>query len=193
MLRSSSVADGWHLQPVSVRRVEHDMFRMMHFPEVFPPRWRISWTALMLMYFCCLCATLVSVDAQKAPIEDIVGYNRPEHALNHELFSELKACDANGTYCMESGQKITLLAAKIANEHAALLLHDRALDIFEDVLYFLQSEHTIGKRTAHILSVLSFSQGRTVQVTSRIVLAVVYSMVSSLICYILVCSSLRTG
>jgi hypothetical protein len=96
---------------------------------------------------------------------EVVGYSGPEHALNHELFSALKECDANLTQCDSNVEKITTLSAKIANEHAALLLYDRALDIFDDILYYMQSEHILGKRSAHILSVLSFAQGRTVQVS----------------------------
>jgi hypothetical protein len=95
---------------------------------------------------------------------ELVGYSGPEHALNHELFSSLKECDANLTLCVSNVEKITTLCAKIANEHAALLLYDRALDIFDDILYYMQSEHILGKRAAHILSVLSFAQGRMVQV-----------------------------
>jgi len=96
--------------------------------------------------------------------EELVGYAGPEHALNHELFMALKACDADRESCVPNVDNITSLCARIANEHAALLLYDRALDIYGDILYFMQSDHLIGKRAAHILSVLSFAQGRTVQV-----------------------------
>lgn len=96
--------------------------------------------------------------------DELVGYAGPEHALNPELFTALKECDANLTECNNNLVKITTLSAKIANEHAALLLYDRALDIFDDILYFMQKDHIIGKRACHILSVLSFAQGRTVQV-----------------------------
>ena len=104
----------------------------------------------------CFWTALMSAD-------ELVGYAGPEHALNHDLFSALKECDANLTACIGNIDKITSLSAKIANEHAALLLYDRALDIFDDILYFMQNEHIIGKRAAHILSVLSFAQGRVVQ------------------------------
>lgn len=96
--------------------------------------------------------------------EELVGYAGPEHALNHELFMALKACDADRENCIPNVDNITTLCARIANEHAALLLYDRALDIYGDILYFMQNDHLIGKRAAHILSVLSFAQGRTVQV-----------------------------
>jgi hypothetical protein len=97
--------------------------------------------------------------------DELVGYDGPEHSLNHELFDALKNCDADFYQCTPKVDNITILCARIANEHAALLLYDRALDIFDDILYFMQSEHIIGKRAAHILSVLSFAQGRTVQVS----------------------------
>lgn len=99
------------------------------------------------------------------PSDELVGYAVPEHALNQELFTALKECDANLTECNNNLVKITTLCAKIANEHAALLLYDRALDIFDDILYFMQKDHIIGQRASHILSVLSFAQGRTVQVS----------------------------
>jgi hypothetical protein len=118
-----------------------------------------KWTKALLLVLVFLFAFCLP-----AQPNEVMGYSGPEHALNHDLFSLLKECDANLTACDASVEKITMLSAKIANEHAALLLHDRALDIFDDILYFMQGEHIAGKRAAHILSVLSFAQGRTVQV-----------------------------
>lgn len=119
------------------------------------------WRCMLLLVFCVLLLCCVHMPTAN----EVLAYAGPEHALNHELFSALKECDSNLTACADNVDKITLLCAKIANEHTALLLHDRALDIFDDILYFMQSDHLIGKRAAHILSVLSFAQGRAVQVT----------------------------
>lgn len=109
-----------------------------------------------------LCNLLISIKALEP--EELVSYELPEHSLNHDLFTALKDCDANLVGCIPKVDNITTLCARIANEHAALLLYDRALDIYDDILYFMQKDHVIGKRAAHILSVLSFAQGRTVQV-----------------------------
>ena len=123
----------------------------------------------MISCFVLICCILchVAVLCQQGH-NDLVGFTRPEHPLNFELFSDLKLCDANLTKCEADITKITSLFAKVANEHGALLLHDRALDIFEDIVYFMQTDHILGKRAAHILSVLSFAQGRTVQVSSSL-------------------------
>jgi hypothetical protein len=112
--------------------------------------------------FLFICAWL----GKSQQIDHVPSYIHPEHALNNDLFNLLKECDTNQTFCRVEANKISLLSTKIANEHAALLLYDRALDIFDDVLYFMQSDHEIGKRAAHILAVLRFAQGRTVQVDS---------------------------
>lgn len=114
---------------------------------------------LVLVTLHCLCAGVTTDEP-----EELVGYALPEHSLNHDLFSALKDCDFNPDGCIPKVDNITILCARIANEHAALLLYDRALDIYDDILYFMQGDHVIGKRAAHILSVLSFAQGRTVQV-----------------------------
>lgn len=118
---------------------------------------------MILVYIVLILAFTVICAGDAA--EELVGYDGPEHSLNHELFDALKNCDADYYQCIPRVDNITILCARIANEHAALLLYDRALDIFDDILYFMQSEHTIGKRASHILSVLSFAQGRTVQVS----------------------------
>lgn len=122
----------------------------------------LHWRPSMLLLFICLFCAVWQTWQQNS--NDVIGYSGPEHALSRELFDLFKQCDANLTQCVENTEKISSLSAKIANEHSALLLHDRALDIFDDILYFMQSEHILGKRAAHILSVLSFAQGRTVQV-----------------------------
>jgi hypothetical protein len=112
--------------------------------------------------FFCICVW-IGISQQ---VDHVPSYIHPEHALNNDLFNLLKECDTNQTFCKVEANKISLLSTKIANEHAALLLYDRALDIFDDVLYFMQSDHEMGKRAAHILAVLRFAQGRTVQVNS---------------------------
>ena len=89
---------------------------------------------------------------------------RLEHPNNHELFNELKQCDADINYCDENFLRITQLCVKIANEHTALLLVDRAKRIFEDILYFSQPHSKLGQKAIHILSVLSFGQGNTQEV-----------------------------
>ena len=105
--------------------------------------------------------------------QDIIGYIRPEHPLNEELFNALKSCESDFEDCgfpndsdaaAAAVRKITSLCVRIANEHAALLLYDRAQDIFEDILYYVQPDNSIGRLAAHVLSALSFAQGRFLEV-----------------------------
>ena len=90
----------------------------------------------------------------------------PEHALSEELFQGIKQCDLDATYCSDHLLRLLQLSNKIANDYANILLYDRAQQVFEDVLYFMQTDHLIGQHAAHIISVLSFAQGRNVQVST---------------------------
>lgn len=87
-----------------------------------------------------------------------------EHPFNHELFSELKKCGGNASYCDENFKNITALCVKIANEHNQLLLVDRAKTIFEDIVYYMEPHTKIGQRAVQILAALSFGQGNQKEV-----------------------------
>ncbi|RYH16393.1 hypothetical protein EON65_30175 [archaeon] len=53
---------------------------------------------------------------------------------------------------------------KLSNEHAMLLLHDRARSLFDDAMYYLSDlKPLVLHRIAHMSSVLVFSQGNSVE------------------------------
>ena len=89
----------------------------------------------------------------------------PEHALSEELFQGIKQCGLDVLYCSDHLPRLLQLSNKVANDYANILLYDRAQQVFEDVLYFAQTDHLLGQYAAHIISVLSFAQGRHVQVS----------------------------
>lgn len=95
--------------------------------------------------------------------QEHIEYSKPEHSLNNDLFNSIKLCDTNVTYCTENLNYITIISTKIANEYANLLLYDRVEDIFNDILYYITTKHIIGKRSAYILSIVCFTQGRHIQ------------------------------
>lgn len=96
---------------------------------------------------------------------------RVDHPFNAELLAKLQDCEANQwTTCPHSIlTQIYTLSAKIANEHCALLLYDRAQHLFEDILYFLQKDSSessyLRSKSCHILSVLAFAHGNIRQVS----------------------------
>lgn len=87
-----------------------------------------------------------------------------EHPFNYELFSEIKKCGNNASYCDENYKNITALCVKIANEHNQLLLVDRAKTIFEDIVYYMEPHTKIGQRALQILAALAFGQGNQKEV-----------------------------
>jgi hypothetical protein len=85
-------------------------------------------------------------------------YN-PSHPLTDELTRELRKCESDVIYCEQSSGDIIKLAAKLANEYSALLLHDEAQRFFEEAFYYVSPRSTVGMRLNHIMAVLAFSQG----------------------------------
>lgn len=89
---------------------------------------------------------------------------RLEHPLIQVLLDEIKGCGYNVTSCDQN--KIFSISAKIANEHSALLLYDKAKSLFEDILYYIDRDSPVGAKFCHILSVMSFAQGDFEQVNN---------------------------
>lgn len=83
----------------------------------------------------------------------------PTHPLSSALQNEVQICSTNAEYCEENIAAITTLAAKFANEHSGLLLHDVAQGLFKKQFDYIQRNSTLGSRIMHILTVLAFSQG----------------------------------
>lgn len=108
----------------------------------------------------CLIFLLLSLKSIPVQLQELIGYTRPEHPLNENLFNELKSCKLDFEKCGKGNRALVSIFNKISNEHAALLLFDRAQEIFEDILYYVQPDNALGRRAAHTLSVLSFAQGR---------------------------------
>jgi len=83
----------------------------------------------------------------------------PSHPLTREFWQYMYKCRDNSTYCKEHLHTISLLSVKMSNEHAALLLHDRAEAIIMEAFYYITPTSEVGKKLSHVLSVLFFSQG----------------------------------
>lgn len=89
---------------------------------------------------------------------------RVDHPYNEQLFAQLKECDETQKGCDDQLYKMYALFAKIANEHSALLLNDRAQRLFEDVLYFLGGRAPkLSRKVCHILSTMYFADGNIKQ------------------------------
>lgn len=99
----------------------------------------------------------------------------PTHPLVPEFVAYLEHCapfngdpssfpGPNGrpVYC--DAHNASVLAAKIANEHAALLLHDTVQELFNDAAYAVPPNSSLGLHLSHMMAVLSFSQGELSQV-----------------------------
>ena len=63
------------------------------------------------------------------------------------------------SYCVENEESLFLLAAKMSNEYAKILLHDRVQSILIDAFYYVSPQSIIGQKLSHMLSVLYFAQG----------------------------------
>jgi hypothetical protein len=140
---------------------------------------------LLLMWLKFLCILLLGSLSRativKSEFETIEPDNflRLEHPLNSELFSTLKKCGTEEKYCDLNFKIIAALCVKVANEHTALLLVDRAKRIFEDILYYTQSHTKIGQKAVQILAVLSFGQGSLQEVRDSMILAFIFYVLKS--------------
>ena len=121
----------------------------------------------IIVVFCLFLQLQCAFTEQSNPAQENtepINFLHLEHPFNHELFSELKKCGANASYCDENFKNITALCVKIANEHNQLLLVDRAKTIFEDIVYYMEPHTKIGQRAVQILAALSFGQGNQKEV-----------------------------
>lgn len=85
------------------------------------------------------------------------------HPLVRSFEQYLETCSNDSIACEELTYNITTLCVRMANEHAQLLLHDTAKQIFMDAFYILPPDSTVGNLISRILSVHSFAQGDIVQ------------------------------
>lgn len=85
------------------------------------------------------------------------------HPLNQQLLVLVKQCALNPAECDANNTEIIRIGARLANEHAILLLHDLAEGLFDDILYFLDESLLISSRLAHMAAVLAFSQGKVAE------------------------------
>ncbi len=88
----------------------------------------------------------------------------PLHPLSKELNNHLLMCRDNNTYCNKNVDAIILLAAKLSNEHAALLLLDRAQSFFMEAFYFVSPDSPLGNKLSHMISIVAFAQGDITEV-----------------------------
>ena len=86
------------------------------------------------------------------------------HYLTNEMFSELSRCNSDPAYCEDNYHNLTTMFAKIANDHAYLLLHDIAQSIFMEAFFTISPYSRLGKKISHIRSSLAFSQGDVAEV-----------------------------
>ena len=106
---------------------------------------------------------LFAANALDHVVNEISTYSKLEHPLTTQLLTLLKNCEDDTADCLDRiYSNVTILSARIANEHATLLMHDQAQSLFEDVLYYLPPNATLLRgRIYHILAVLAFAEGRT--------------------------------
>lgn len=83
----------------------------------------------------------------------------PSHPMLKEFSFHINNCKENSKYCDDNYHDIALVAAKLSNEHAALLLLDRAQAIFMDAFYYIFPESILGNKLTHMIAILAFAQG----------------------------------
>ena len=88
------------------------------------------------------------------------------HPLVEPFTQYLDICSINSIECEELTKNITNLCIRMANEHAQLLLHDTARQLFMDAFYILPPNSTIGNLISRILSVHAFAQGDIISAQS---------------------------
>ena len=110
--------------------------------------------AAVLGIFCICCQLTHCSDRSEHPI----------HPLTSEFIDDINRCRSNYLYCERHISNITAAIARLSNDHAALLLHDTASNLFTAALDKIQFNCTVSFRLAHALSALAFSQGELVEV-----------------------------
>jgi hypothetical protein len=87
------------------------------------------------------------------------------HPLSREFSKEISRCSEDPTYCENNYINITLLCAKVANDHAFLLLHDWMQSILMESFFVVSPESRLGRKFSHIRAMLSFAQGDVAEVS----------------------------
>jgi hypothetical protein len=82
-----------------------------------------------------------------------------QHPLVEPFNKYLDTCSKDALACEILAPNVASLCVRLANEHAQLLLHDIARQIFQDAFYILPLNSTIGKLLTRIIGVHKFSQG----------------------------------
>jgi hypothetical protein len=120
---------------------------------------RVVWHLTIAILLC----TIVESDFRERSALAFSQTSIVEHPLSPRLLALIKKCEENATSRSTNYADIIKLGTKIANEHSALLLHDRARSLFDDILYYLDvnldETIAVASRIAHMGSVLAFSQG----------------------------------
>lgn len=87
-----------------------------------------------------------------------------EHPLCSHFLDLVKQCGEDVERCNQNYTEIIKIGMKLSNEHAMLLLHDRARGLFDDAMYYLSElKPLVLHRIAHMSSVLVFSQGNNIE------------------------------
>eukprot|EP00981_Chlorochromonas_danica_P007705 scaffold1869_cov163-Ochromonas_danica.AAC.17 len=100
-----------------------------------------------------------SFQHESSEILSTIQFFTVEHPLTSQLLFLIKACAADLPACNTNHTEIIKLGARLANEHAMLLLHDRAKSLFDDIVFFLPTSAIVSTRLAHMSSVMAFAQG----------------------------------
>jgi hypothetical protein len=117
-----------------------------------------------LLFFFSLLGRLLLVNSRQDEVID--NLFRIEYPFNEQLLHELREFDTRNLSNDLQLNKLYTLAAKITNEHNALLINDRSQQLFEDILYFLGDRSPrLKEKVCHILSVITFSNGNFKQVS----------------------------
>lgn len=87
----------------------------------------------------------------------------PRHSLSNQFISELEKCRDKPIYCVDNYMNLMNLTVKIANDHTSLLLIHEAQVLFEESYFYISINSKLGKKIAHILAVLAFSQGDMIE------------------------------
>lgn len=90
--------------------------------------------------------------------------NQIAHPLRNEFLLSIDKCKINETLCDDVDNSIGLLAAKLANEHSALMIIHEAQSVFKAAVQSIPKDRSIYFRLIHILCVLAFSNGDLIEV-----------------------------
>ena len=86
------------------------------------------------------------------------------HPLVSSFHKYLDVCSKDSLACEILATNVSALCIRIANEHAQLLLHDVAHQLFQEAFFVLPPNSTVGLLIARIMGVHEFSQGDLVKV-----------------------------